>query len=85
MDKRTRFIPEEKQLDLTIQDDLTQIRLANLSSEQTKLFVSYGFLQNRNCTRVPNIYIYIYPPFPQSILLGYILSSWCHPYHTCVG
>ena len=53
VDRRTRFIPKKKRLDLTIQDSLTQIRLANLSSEQTKLFVSYGFLQDRNCTRVP--------------------------------
>ena len=52
MDRRTRFILEEKRLDLAIQDGLTQIRLSNLSSEQTKLFVSYGFLQDRNCTRV---------------------------------
>ena len=53
MDRKTRFIPEEKQLILTIQDGLTQIRLSNLSSEQTKFFVSYGFLQDRNCIRVP--------------------------------
>ena len=53
MGKRTRFIPEEKRLNLTIQGGLTQIRLSNLSSEQTKLFVSYGFLQDKNCIRVP--------------------------------
>ena len=53
VDRRTRFIPKEKRLYLTIQDGLTQIRLANLSLKQTKLFVSYGFLQDRNCTRVP--------------------------------
>ena len=53
MDKRTKFIPEEKWLNLTIQDGSTQIRLSNLSSEQTKLFVSYGFLQDINCIRVP--------------------------------
>ena len=53
VDRRTRFIPKEKRLNLTIQGGLTQIRLSNLSSEQTKFFVSYGFLQDRNCTRVP--------------------------------
>ena len=53
MGRRTRFIPEEKRLNLTIQDGSIQIRLTNLFSEQTKLFVSYGFLQDRNCIRVP--------------------------------
>ena len=53
VDKSPRFIPEEKRLNLTIQDGSTQIRLSNLSSEQTKLFVSYGSLQDRNCIKVP--------------------------------
>ena len=53
MDKRTKFISEEKRLNLTIQDGLKQIRLSNLSSEQTRFFVLYGFLQDRNCIRVP--------------------------------
>ena len=33
MDRRTKSIPEEKRLDLTVQDNLTQVRLKNLSSE----------------------------------------------------
>ena len=74
MDRKTRFIPEEKQLILTIQDGLTQIRLSNLSSEQTKLFVSCDFLQDINCIEDPI-------PFSQCILPGYILQSWYHPYH----
>jgi len=39
VDRRTKFISEEKRLNLTIQDGLTQIRLSNSSSEQTKFFV----------------------------------------------
>jgi len=38
VDRRTRFIPKEKQLNFTIQDDMTQTRLSNLSSEPTMLF-----------------------------------------------
>ena len=36
--RRTRFISEEKRLNLTIQDDMAQTRLSNLSSESTMLF-----------------------------------------------
>ena len=80
MDRRTKFIPEEKRLNLTIQDNMTQTRLLNLSSEQTKLFVSYGFLQDINCIKV-----FFSLPSSQCILPGYILQSWYHPYHTRVG
>ena len=74
VDRRIRFIPKEKRLNLTIQDDSTQIRLSNLFQEQIKSFVSYGFLQDRNCIKVP---IFFLSAFFQVIYcnLGIILTT----------
>ena len=77
MDRKTKFIPEEKRLNLTIQDGLTQIRLSNLSLEQTKFFVLYGFLQDRNCIRVPS---FAFSAFFQVIYCNFRVILTTHVY-----